>query len=740
MSLDDILLQWQSKSTSKRITYSKKDRIRRDILPTPTASQTSTAYRSTSQYTNPIPFDDPSIQQIAANRANLTLDEYRDLLESQKEEEEHLLIEDRDREADAVIEDLKKQFGVSDRSPQPPVSVAQQVVAPSPAALKPPLRPLSEVSDDLPKAKERLYQYLQRGVPGLARAVLEEEIKAKLQAKKGLASTDLEWTAKEMEDILYSTPMVLLESIIHGNLALDRRQNPNLDHILTKIFEQAEYQPSIYYQQLVDIATGLSPTPEDLRRALDLMKGYTRGCNKPETQGIATKQMDDHDAHAIDSLHGFSRDPLDKKRTKNGYRKFMFHRAKVSTKTKGKGKGKAPDTYEQRYCAAHVTQTLAFIESLRKRLDDIEKHDKAKMKQPLEFPLCEVGYAKRSISRLKEHKRHTSSNYIMNLMEAIFETMAHEFSGDYEIEQRVIYLIWRPSQAEVSEIGLTKLAEGYIHNGGGFSHYPAGLSNESAQTIPAREWSAAKTYMMNHSDYPRNIKQRLAIKVAEAEAKADDVKQLLRQSIESHGKRFAEGIEKVHQFYKDQIAKREHQGFETLEKLQNLEETKEEFRQIGYQLLAIRKQQAETNQDAIQRLLLINNAFTALYALSIDCQILFPPEMESTSAESEEIDSTASMEEESDLRDPSIAQTEKLWNLLDPPLAVFEADDAWIDRFDPAPADDDEREPALPKAKHEPAKSEHEELDPASAGDDEGSNYPSLSDDLSDMDLGDLFS
>ncbi len=31
---------------------------------------------------------------------------------------------------------------------------------------------------------------------------------------------------------------------------------------------------------------------------------------------------------------------------------------------------------------------------------------------------------------------------------------------DYEIEQRVIYLIWRPSQAEVSEIGLTKLAEG----------------------------------------------------------------------------------------------------------------------------------------------------------------------------------------------------------------------------------------------------------------------------------------
>ncbi len=40
-----------------------------------------------------------------------------------------------------------------------------------------------------------------------------------------------------MEDILYSTSKVLLESIIRSNLAKDRRQNPNLDHILTKIFD-----------------------------------------------------------------------------------------------------------------------------------------------------------------------------------------------------------------------------------------------------------------------------------------------------------------------------------------------------------------------------------------------------------------------------------------------------------------------------------------------------------------------
>lgn len=70
----------------------------------------------------------------------------------------------------------------------------------------------------------------------------------------------------------------------------------------------------------------------------------------------------------------------------------------------------------------------------------------------------------------------------MNLMEAIFATQKDLKKGRYKMEQEVFYLIWDVTQAEISEIGWTKLAEGYVHNGGGFSHHPAGLSNESAQT------------------------------------------------------------------------------------------------------------------------------------------------------------------------------------------------------------------------------------------------------------------
>ncbi|KAI9747334.1 MAG: hypothetical protein M1835_002145 [Candelina submexicana] len=61
--------------------------------------------------------------------------------------------------------------------------------------------------------------------------------------------------------------------------------------------------------------------------------------------------------------------------------------------------------------------------------------------------------------------------------------------GGYSIEQFVIFHIFSPHQAVIAEIMFTRLAQGYIKNGGGFSHYLAGRSNHSAQHISELDWA-----------------------------------------------------------------------------------------------------------------------------------------------------------------------------------------------------------------------------------------------------------
>lgn len=168
-----------------------------------------------------------------------------------------------------------------------------------------------------------------------------------------------------------------------------------------------------------------------------------------------------------------------------------------------------------RYCRAHVLETKVFIKALRNRLTKVNQ---THYDRPLEFPIVEVGYAKNSIERLSAHKGHHNSNYIMKLMEAIFWKFFPHVKGDkgklepeFFIDQEVIALIWKVDQAEIAEIGLTRLAEGYIHNGGGFSHYPAGLSNASAHKVAPKIWSAAQIWMMEKSCFKANHEAELQI-------------------------------------------------------------------------------------------------------------------------------------------------------------------------------------------------------------------------------------
>ncbi|KAL9116917.1 MAG: hypothetical protein Q9187_006555, partial [Circinaria calcarea] len=102
--------------------------------------------------------------------------------------------------------------------------------------------------------------------------------------------------------------------------------------------------------------------------------------------------------------------------------------------------------------------------------------------QPLANPLVEIGYAKHPVARLAQHKKHSSSNYIMNLVEAACRV---RYGLSYGMQQFIIYRIFAARQAAPAEILFTRLAQGYIEDGGGFSHALAGRSNHLALSISA---------------------------------------------------------------------------------------------------------------------------------------------------------------------------------------------------------------------------------------------------------------
>ncbi|KAF1979400.1 hypothetical protein BU23DRAFT_563584 [Bimuria novae-zelandiae CBS 107.79] len=316
-----------------------------------------------------------------------------------------------------------------------------------------------------------------------------------------IQKSDTDWVGEVMFDILASSEDEVIESVAFGNLARDRRKIPRLKLILDHLAFQAERMPSIYHQQLVD-KHGYSPTADQLREALSIAHACMFGSDHPEAIKMGKKykcQVDDEMANELDR----TRHIISMSLSRQSFRKFLWTESAVDAQAKTKGAKKPKPTPSasatgrtqeiltpvkgqnklkvQKLSDARAQHALQFCDSLEQRLNDIPAGDRDK---PLAQPLVEVGYSVRSIDRFKKHAGHESSNYLMNMFEAILEVLSRRPKNPFPktfLEQHIIYLIWNVEQAEISEMGWTKLVEGYTRNAGGFSHYPAGQSNYSAK-------------------------------------------------------------------------------------------------------------------------------------------------------------------------------------------------------------------------------------------------------------------
>ncbi|KAI7503174.1 hypothetical protein KC347_g8736 [Hortaea werneckii] len=123
---------------------------------------------------------------------------------------------------------------------------------------------------------------------------------------------------------------------------------------------------------------------------------------------------------------------------------------------------------------------------LEARLDLLPTSD---VDKPLRAPLCEFGFSIYLIKRLKDHKNHVNSNYIMNLFEAIATTV---HGSKYAIEQHIVYIIPWGHLCELAEIFATRIGFGMTGLGGGFSHQLPGRNNSSAYKVSDEDWEEAE--------------------------------------------------------------------------------------------------------------------------------------------------------------------------------------------------------------------------------------------------------
>lgn len=147
---------------------------------------------------------------------------------------------------------------------------------------------------------------------------------------------------------------------------------------------------------------------------------------------------------------------------------------------------------KKRQSRSRIGRGLAFCANLRARLARIPEE---KMDDPLDVPFVEIGYSNDMPTRFDNHRSHSSSSSILNLFEAICHL---QWPDEFNLWQFVIHCCCKPDRVALGEIFFTQLCEGYIHNAGGFSTYPAGRSVFSAYNQEYGGWAEADEWVVKN--------------------------------------------------------------------------------------------------------------------------------------------------------------------------------------------------------------------------------------------------
>ena len=287
-----------------------------------------------------------------------------------------------------------------------------------------------------------------KGKGGLALFLLEAGLKEPGMPLALMLDTSEEkkFALAEIIGILNSMDTELIKALVEG-LVSKKAAIPghNVNQVLSRFNPPKMIQPSIYMNSICD-GMGISPTPAQWRLVCDQMMEY-----------VGQSHASDEMAAEIDQLiYPSTRWPAELAR--KGLRRYTEWKSYLVD--------------EDRFpCTGRRDIVRYFVDRMRHRIETEKDHI------PLDAPVIEIGFSIDPQKRLREHRRHWNSNYLMNLAQASFQ---HIFPDMFHLDQHIIYQCYRAPQTWFSEIILTQLAQGYTEGAGGFSHYPVGFSNGSA--------------------------------------------------------------------------------------------------------------------------------------------------------------------------------------------------------------------------------------------------------------------
>lgn len=302
-----------------------------------------------------------------------------------------------------------------------------------------------------PEAIQRRYRRVlkEEGIDSMVHLALHDD----LQANATLQSDNFEVIGGVAYLVGIATHPKVLDSVLRSSLRKDYKTDRELRSVLDelRIHQRAQTRPAVYCQQLADTFGDL-PSVTRLQRAISLARSYVDGS---DTKYISR----------IDRMGNTSR--TKKHKIPTNYRRYMFSE---------NGPGGL------RLSQIRMKRTSAFLDALEKRCLNVPVDQRHKT---LPGWLSEFGYTHSTEQRFNNHKNHRSSNYIMNLLSRILDL---EWPQQYFLHQFVVFACTAANQASVAEVLFTRLGVAFIEDGGGFTHYAPGLSNDSAQWYNTTSW------------------------------------------------------------------------------------------------------------------------------------------------------------------------------------------------------------------------------------------------------------
>jgi hypothetical protein len=278
---------------------------------------------------------------------------------------------------------------------------------------------------------------------------------------KVLLASDRRHSLHKIYEVLASSAPGIILSAIQGRISVSRKMDKEFQKIIDRNM-LSDRTPSIYLNEINEFGTCLPPLITHMRELVKRLGQYA---------------TDDRYALRIDRVKGI--------KTTHHFQDREHGSRLQERRYFGKPTVKDPNVFDRRKRRLDL-----YVKLLEKFLDEEEA---SSIDDRLSRPLTEVGYATHPNLRLKQHRNHHSSNFLMNLVEIILQqhfpanASLTKFRG-YQLKQHILMNCWDPSHAPIGEAVFSELSQCYMDQGKGFSYCHAGLSTGKMTELPLRLW------------------------------------------------------------------------------------------------------------------------------------------------------------------------------------------------------------------------------------------------------------